>query len=134
MKAFSGPLAFLSNFHPCKIEYLGLSFSSSEAAYQASKCPERAGEFISLSPGKAKRLGRTVKIRSDWEEVKIAVMEEILRLKFSDPDLAKLLTETGDEELVEANWWGDRFWGQCNGVGENHLGKLLMKIRADLST
>jgi predicted NAD-dependent protein-ADP-ribosyltransferase YbiA (DUF1768 family) len=43
-----------------------------------------------------------------------------------------MLKATGDEELVEGNWWNDTFWGVCNGVGENNLGKLLMKIRAEL--
>ena len=133
MKSFSGPLAFLSNFYPCKIEYLGFSFSSSEAAYQAAKNPKYAESFAKLSPGAAKKLGKWVVLREDWEEVKLSVMEEILRLKFADPELAKLLIATGDEELVEVNWWGDRFWGVCKGEGENHLGKLLMKIRSELS-
>ena len=44
------------------------------------------------------------------------------------------LIDTGDIELVEVNSWGDTFYGVCNGVGENHLGKLLMKIRKELVT
>jgi len=60
------------------------------------------------------------------------MMEELLRLKFESPELRKLLLETGEHELIEGNNWGDRFWGVVDGVGDNHLGKLLMKIRAEL--
>jgi predicted NAD-dependent protein-ADP-ribosyltransferase YbiA (DUF1768 family) len=56
-------------------------------------------------------------------------MEEILRMKFADERLRDKLTSTAPVELVEGNWWGDTFWGVCKGVGENHLGRLLMKIR-----
>jgi predicted NAD-dependent protein-ADP-ribosyltransferase YbiA (DUF1768 family) len=59
-------------------------------------------------------------------------METLLRQKFAHPELRAKLKETNDAELVEGNWWGDRFWGVCRGEGENHLGKLLMKIRAEL--
>lgn len=59
-------------------------------------------------------------------------MEDLLRLKFSNREVANLLILTGDEELIEGNWWGDKFWGIYNGEGENHLGKLLMKIRGEL--
>jgi hypothetical protein len=81
-------------------------------------------------PGEAKRRGRRATIRPDWEEVKLDVMEDLLRQKFVG--LARALVMTGDEELVEGNTWGDRFWGVCQGAGENHLGRLLMKIRSEL--
>lgn len=53
--------------------------------------------------------------------------------------LKKKLLETGDAELIEGNYWHDNTWGQCycprckNKIGENHLGKLLMKIRESLT-
>lgn len=61
-------------------------------------------------------------------------MEELLVIKFSgkDPFLTRALMATGNAELVEGNTWNDTFWGICNGTGENHLGKLLMKVRANL--
>ena len=83
-------------------------------------------------PVTAKKMGRRVNLRKDWEDVKIQVMEKGLRLKFQDPTLRKKLLATGDEELVEGNPWGDRYWGVCNGSGKNKLGKLLMKIREEL--
>ena len=61
-------------------------------------------------------------------------MLDILRIKFADPGLAKLLAETGEQELVEYNPWHDTYWGVCDGVGQNKLGKLLMKVRGELKT
>ena len=66
--------------------------------------------------------------------MKLQLMERLLLKKFDDnhPQLQQMLLATGEEELVEGNYWGDVYWGVCNGVGENHLGKLLMKIRDQL--
>jgi predicted NAD-dependent protein-ADP-ribosyltransferase YbiA (DUF1768 family) len=61
-------------------------------------------------------------------------MEDLSRQKFSHPELRQKLLDTGSCTLVEGNTWGDTFWGVCDGVGENHLGKLLMTIRADLES
>ena len=61
-------------------------------------------------------------------------MENGLRQKFKYPELREQLLSTGDQELVEGNWWRDFYWGVCNGVGDNNLGKLLMKIRDDINT
>lgn len=92
------------------------------------KCPSRANEFYLLDPSEAKRLGRRVKLREDWEEVKELVMYEICYHKFSqNPDIRKMLLDTGDAELIEGNTWGDKI-----GVGENRLGKILMRIRNEL--
>lgn len=103
--------------------------------------PRPTGEFDAdgnailriLSCPEAKRLGGRIPIRHDWEQVKLDVMETILRDKFTrHADLQAWLLDTGDRELVEGNTWNDRFWGVCGGIGENHLGRLLMKIRAEL--
>ena len=63
---------------------------------------------------------------------RLEVMLKLLRLKFADPALAGRLLATGDTELVEGNHWGDRYWGVSGGIGENHLGKLLMQVRLEL--
>ena len=61
-------------------------------------------------------------------------MYEICKIKFTtNPNLAKRLLDTGDEELIEGNDWNDIFWGVCNGKGENNLGKILMRIRNELN-
>lgn len=133
---FSGPYGrFLSNFYPCTITFDGDTYPSVEHAYQASKTfsraergPIRRAKLAST----AKRLGKEVTLRPDWEQVRIGIMEAFLRQKFADPRLARLLAGTEDHELIEGNEWGDTFWGVCKGVGENHLGKLLMKIREEI--
>ena len=85
------------------------------------------------TPGLAKKMGRSVSLRPDWEDIKDDVMLEGLYRKFTNDELAEWLLDTGDEELVEGNWWGDRYWGVCNGIGQNKLGKLLMKVREELA-
>ena len=125
---------WLSNFYRTEIDYKGRSYPTLEHAYQAAKTLDEAEhEKIRTAPNPAasKKLGRDCTLREDWEEIKISVMEELLRLKFNDSELKEKLLSTGDDELVEGNWWGDIFWGVCKGKGENNLGKLLMKIRGE---
>ncbi len=130
---FDEEYSFLSNFYPCKVSYKCHTFLSSEAAYQAQKDPNCIEDFINLSAKDSKHLGRKVNIRPDWEEVKLSIMEEIVRAKFEqNKDLAEKLIATCDEELIEGNYWHDCFWGVCNGQGENHLGQILMQIRSEL--
>lgn len=130
---FKGDNFFLSNFYVAPVVYQGIRFENNEAAFQAAKCPERMRDFCGLSPQAAKRLGRRVELRPDWEAVKYDVMYEVCMAKFTqNPVLLDKLFATGDAELVEGNTWGDQVWGVCNGVGENHLGKTLMRIRSEL--
>lgn len=127
---FDGEYSFLSNFYPAPITIFGYTFQNNEAAFQAAKCPERMGEFTNLPPNKAKRLGRCVQLRSDWEQVKETIMQQICFNKFmQNKDLAEKLKATNNAILIEGNTWGDKCWGQVNGEGENKLGKILMKIR-----
>jgi ribA/ribD-fused uncharacterized protein len=132
--SFSGPNRFLSNFWPCRVFLDERVYTSTENAYQAAKTLifDDRKPFESCAPGQAKRLGRRLIIRTDWEEVKLKVMEELLRQKFSYPALKEMLLATGDQKIEEGNYWGDTFWGVCRGVGHNHLGKLLMTLRGEL--
>lgn len=138
IECFRGRYGFLSNFHQAPVTWEGLTYMNSEAAFQAAKCLDMAERvpFTEMDPTKAKRLGRKVALREDWETVKIQVMEEVVRAKFTqNEDLAAQLLETGQTELVEGNRWGDVFWGvdMRNGRGENHLGRILMKVRDELA-
>jgi hypothetical protein len=84
------------------------------------------------TPGDAKRLGRHIDIRADWDDVKLEVMAFLLVQKFRKGTLlASMLEATGDAYLMEGNHWGDTFWGVCDGEGNNYLGELLMLIRED---
>ncbi len=136
ISAFAGQYRFLSNFYQSVVRMDGVDYPTVEHAFQAAKNPSAAyRERVASArePGHAKRLGRMVMLRADWEHVKLDVMLALLRIKFyRGGDLADRLLATGDHELVEGNTWGDAYWGVCNGVGENHLGKLLMQVRGEL--
>lgn len=135
INSFEGEYAFLSNFYEHPISNGVITFPTNEHYFQAMKTledDERLAIARATTPGQAKRMGRSVKLRPDWESIKLDVMETAVRIKFTDSELAAKLIATGDEELIEGNWWNDTFWGVCNGVGENHLGKILMKVRADI--
>lgn len=84
------------------------------------------------TPGAAKRVGKTLTLRPDWEQVKDAIMLDVLRLKFALPDLRYKLLCTANVQLVEGNTWGDTYWGVCNGRGANKLGELLMQVRNEI--
>lgn len=133
--SFEGKYRFLSNFAYTEIEYEGLTWPTSEHAFQAMKTLNhdlRVQICNAATPNQAKKLGRKVTLRSNWDEIKDDIMLEILRVKFSDPDLADYLIRTHPHELVEGNWWGDRYWGKVNGQGKNMLGQLLMKVRTEI--
>lgn len=131
---FENEFEFLSNFIPCEIVVLELKFPTLEHAYQASKTlweSERIAISQLPTPGKAKRMGKKIHLRSDWEKIRINIMFELLQQKFSQPLFKDLLLQTGDIEIVE-DTWDEQFWGVVDGIGENNLGKLLMKVRDNL--
>ena len=135
--------AFLSNFYPCDFVYDGITYHNSEAAFQAAKTFDmdfRQQIANESSPAAAKRLGRSLKIRPDWEEVKREVMHDVVYAKFSqNRDLLRRLLETDGAVLIEGNTWHDNCWGDCTCPkcshinGTNWLGKTLMQVRAELS-
>ena len=133
---FFGAFRFLSNFFPAFVFYDGDLYPSVEHAYQAAKTADsHARLFIrsKATASDAKRAGQQVELRNGWDGMKIEVMEALVRDKFQrNPHLALRLLQTGERELIEGNHWGDTFWGTVNGIGENHLGKILMKVRNEL--
>jgi len=132
---FRGPYRWLSNFHMCPVMYEGEIYPSSEHAYMAAKTTDLSirEEIKALpKPGMAKKIGRSLTLRDGWDDMRISVMEEILRDKFTrTASLKQQLLDTCDFELIEGNTWNDCFWGVCRGKGENNLGKLLMKLRKE---
>lgn len=125
---FRGKFSFLSNFHPCKITIGSHTYGNAEAAYQALKCKGYEDKFIDLTGAEAKRLGKYLPMQEGWDEKRIDAMRYVLQLKFQDPELKQQLQQI-EGNIQEDNYWNDTFWGVCNDVGENHLGKLLMEIR-----
>src|SRR5579859_1652366 len=119
---------FLSNFYPVPVKYEGRVFPTSEHAYMSAKSGDDItiskinGEteivnwkdFCSrgnVSAGEIKKMSRSVKLIDGWDIKKFDVMYNVLRSKFSDSRLKKLLLETGDENLQEGNWHNDEIWG-----------------------
>lgn len=133
--SFRNEYFFLSNFYEAPVIFDNIRYRNNEAAFQAQKCiyiNERK-KFSELDPSAAKKLGRRVKLRPDWEDVKVDLMRKIVFAKFTqNPNLTVDLLNTKDEELIEGNTWGDRIWGQVNGEGQNLLGKILMEVRSNL--
>ncbi len=125
---------WLSNFYPCKVELDGLVFHSSEAAYMAQKCASLLVKesFTTITnPAEAKHLGSVVKLRPDWEVVKVLAMTRVVHAKFHQNfDLRMKLLATEGAYLEETNSWGDLFWGaDIEGNGHNMLGQILMFVR-----
>lgn len=146
--AFTGEYAFLSNFYPSIIIYDGIAYPTVEHYFQALKTENGNGRLAisqTITPDRAKRLGRALTLRSDWETIKVYIMYKGLIQKFMSENtelgLAQQLLDTGHEELVEGNNWHDNTWGvcHCNRItciqsrpGRNYLGRLLMDIRGSL--
>ena len=138
INSFSGEFEFLSNFYSSPIVVAGESFPTVEHCFQAFKA-EHKEDFIRIqtaaTPGLAKRIGRSIEMRPDWENIKIDVMRSALEKKFRIPELRDKLLATGDEPLIEGNWWHDNTYGDCKcdrcavKLGRNLLGKLLMDLR-----
>ena len=129
-----------SNFYPVVIHLEGINFPSVEHAFVAAKSTDvffrkRIAELPPDKAGKAKRMGRKIYIRADWDMVKIAYMKRFLMQKFMYEGFRDLLLSTWNMEIVEGNYWHDNYWGDCfcpkckDIPGKNNLGKLLMKVR-----
>ncbi len=127
-----------SNFSAHGIEMNGQWYKTTEHYFQSQKFDDAAYREeirIARTPKDAANLGRSrnVKLRADWEDVKIDIMRDAVRKKFNThKTLKELLLSTGDEYLIEAAP-GDYFWG-CgkDGSGQNWLGVILMEIRTEL--
>jgi len=137
---FNGDYAFLSNFYPAEFVWDNIVWKTSEHAYQAAKVIDRKYRLMMSNiprPGDVKHLGKMSQCRDDWESVKIDVMYDIVYQKFvQNPTLKQKLLETGQAHLEEGNSWRDQFWGVCpvgSGEGRNELGKVLMRVRHELS-
>jgi hypothetical protein len=126
---------FLSNFYTSTVRFEGVLYPTVEHAYQASKTTDlRLREIIkrAANPLEAKKLGKCLKLREDWESVRIEIMRKLIREKFENPFLGHLLLKTDDAKLIMNNKFNDRFWGVYKGSGENWLGKILEEVREEL--
>ena len=112
-----GPWRFLSNFYPCHVTLDSEIYNSVEHAYQAAKTlnPKLREKFRydGVEAANAKQMGKNLTLRSDWEEVKIPTMRDLLMQKFYPTILRRKLLCTFKADLVEGNWWHDVWWGVC---------------------
>lgn len=133
---------FLSNYYVSDFYFEGKLFKTGEHAFHYMKVdasrdlPENDPDswryqiLNAETPGEAKKLGRRCPMRPDWDEKKLEIVKSIVLAKFlQNPKLAEKLIATGNAYLEETNTWNDKFWGVCDGIGENHLGKILMEVR-----
>ena len=130
--AFRGDYAFLSNMYESPIKLGGITYTCAEAAFQAAKLSDKnaRAQFAGLTGPEAKKLGRQVTLRPDWEKIKLDVMRWVIHEKFAqNPQLAAKLKATGITELVENNGHNDTFWGRCDRKGQNWLGVILTEER-----
>ena len=136
---FTGKYHFLSNFAVAELVWDNMLWPTAEHAYQAAKTLDKQSRLNIAhlgSAGQAKRAGKTLVLRPNWDSIKFDIMKDIVRAKFvQNPDLATLLLDTGDAILEEGNTWHDRIWGICpprSGHGTNWLGVILMEVREEL--
>jgi len=140
---FQGEYRWLSNFQRARIKLDDVEFVSVEHAYVARKItaerwtgadPDTLAWFNHQTAAYIKKFGRDFPLRSEWDDIKRSVMLDLTRKKYSEdnPELREKLLATGDEYIEETNHWGDTFWGVSNGVGHNHLGHIIMKVREEI--
>ena len=131
---FKDEFRWLSNFTLCTVEFDGDIYFSVEHAYQAAKTFDLVKRKLirESTAARAKQIGKTLELIPDWDLIKLDVMCDLLMQKFSQEPFRSQLIATSDCYIEETNWWGDVFWGVCSGKGLNHLGKMIMKIRANL--
>ena len=120
--------------YPCRVEYKGLVYQTSESAYQAQKCCnyEDKLQLCYLNGYESKALVKKLpKVKSKlFDSMKDIIMYEIVRQKFiQNPDILHKLVISSDP-IIEINDHGDKYWGVYNGVGSNKLGIILMTLRS----
>ena len=139
IKRFRDDYRFLSNFYHSPISFKRNIYPTAEHLFQSLKTRDKdqQGEIRrARNPAAAKRIGRQVHLRTDWEKMKNRLMFMVVRLKFSqNPELGRALLRTEEWILIEGNDWHDNHWGNClcsrceDIKGENILGEILMKVR-----
>jgi ribA/ribD-fused uncharacterized protein len=138
IKEFQKDFRWLSNFAPVDIRIGKRTFSSVEHAYMSMKSNDSAWKDFCVTEhnaGAVKRQSRKIQLIADWNDSwRLRIMEDLLRMKFQQEPYCSKLLATGNQNIQEGNRWNDKFFGVClkTGIGENHLGRIIMKIREDL--
>lgn len=134
---FRGEYSWLSNFYLTPVTYEGVIYKSVEHAYMSAKSDIPSWKIFCMNeenPGKVKKESKKITLVKNWDEIKYDVMKKCLFSKFRKNPLRQKLLDTGDQQIIEGNTWGDTYWGYDINMqmGKNNLGKLIMKIRKKL--
>lgn len=135
INSFSGEYSWLSNMELLEkpIIHEDISYYSVENFYQAMKTTDEITRvsIANVPPRKSKNFSRKIVLRPDWEQVKVIIMAYGINEKFNADKLKNKLMNTGDVEIIEGNYWQNKFWGVDSMTGEGHnvLGKLIMHKR-----
>jgi hypothetical protein len=148
--SFSGEYRWLSNFWYSPVPDGEVIWPTVEHGYQFYKLPNaevtlhlvkymtvktfKRGDvpFLHAKPSEVKAWGQTIELRRNWDIIRDPVMARLTKIKYKAPDMREKLLATDDAELIEGNTWGDTYWGVCNGVGKNKLGKIIMAERHEI--
>lgn len=129
---------YLSPFSAHEVAIYDVVYKTVEHAYQALRMkPEARAEIMnSTSPLEAWRRAQAAKENNMIDESvdKLELMEKIFRSKLQQhSDVREILEATGNQELQKI-YDTDYYWGTgADGSGENQMGKLWMKLRAELN-
>ena len=136
---FDGEFQWMSNFWPVSLLFDGVRYGSVEQAYQAAKTlnlDERLKIQMTKTPSRAKKQGRSLTVRSDWDAVKIPIMLRLQRQKYRNGRLSERLAATGKRQIFELNAWNDVFWGVVENEGGyegvNAMGQILSLVRDEV--
>lgn len=132
---YEGAYYLFSNFSAHEVVYQGVTYKTSEHAYQTAKFSDpmmrekimnAPSAFLSRELGQA-QLGLT----GNFD--KVAVMTDIMRAKLQQHfDVKQMLLQTGDAEIIK-NHPDDYFWGSgADGTGKNMMGKIWMQLRSEI--
>ena len=133
---FDNEYIFLSNYYPQNITYKGITYNCAMNAYYGQLISDNLQKkaIANATPSRALSMVINSISKIDYsQEEQDNIMYEILKVKFSDAKLKNLLLQTNQEPLNNNINWEDTYWGICNDEGDNKLGKLLMKLRDELS-
>jgi len=135
IEQFRGKYGFLSNFAEVDVTLDGLTYPSIEHAFISAKSDDPDWKKMCSEDGytasSLKKVAKTIPLAEDWDLKKLHIMANLLLQKFEREPFLSMLLETGDEEIVEGNYWNDKYWGYClkTKEGENVLGKMIMFVR-----
>ena len=131
-------------------EYNDLIYPTVEHAFHAQKLDpndDKLEEYQklftdeNLEPNEAKKLGgrknfekNGYKLRNDWNDKRLEIMKECTESYYKqNKEMLNRLIETGDKKLIHKGFRIDDFWGVNKNGGNNHHGKILMKLREKFS-